>query len=636
MLYGTSEALPFLRIVRAGSFSALLDGGNLRYIRCGDVELLRAISFIVRDTTWGTYTPFIEDLDIHETERACQISYRGTCGGPEGKFFYDAEISIDATGHIVFAAEGEALSDFPTNRTGFVVLHPIEEVAGIPVEVEHTDGRIERTHFPDLIEPWQPIFDIRALTHEPRKGLRVTCRMEGDAFEMEDHRNWGDASYKTYVRPLSRGYPYVIPSHERIEQRVGVIAAGEFEQGEIDPRCTAPVHVTVGAFSGVMPEIALALDASDARNVLAVANTVREVRMQRLLVRFDPARHGEAELARIEEIRHTLGTAVTLEITIPGRDPGGELAAVASAVKRSGLNLPEIIVSPLRDLRSRPTGTPQDEAPLAEIAAAARMAFPAARIGGGSFAYFTELNRNPPDADDFDFITHSFAANIHSADDISVMETLETIPHMARTFRAMGGSKPHHIGFAAIGMREAPYGDGPVPNPEQRRVAASRFDPRQRGVFGASWALAFAARAAKEGIASVCLGMPIGPFGLMPGPDAGAAGQVYPIFSAVRGLARAAGHMRREVSISQPASVQAIASVAGGALELWLANLTAKRIEVAIEGFLPVSMRLLDTDTYAQAIASPNGFDETECSCAGTHVMLGAYAVACVAGKPST
>ena len=34
--------------------------------------------------------------------------------------------------------------------------------------------------------------------------------MKGDAFEMEDQRNWADASFKTYVRPLPKPRPYVI------------------------------------------------------------------------------------------------------------------------------------------------------------------------------------------------------------------------------------------------------------------------------------------------------------------------------------------------------------------------------------------------------------------------------------------
>ena len=59
--------------------------------------------------------------------------------------------------------------------------------------------------------------DIRALTHEPLPGVRVACRMEGDAFEMEDQRNWLDASYKTYVRPLALPWPYTIGKGEQLE-----------------------------------------------------------------------------------------------------------------------------------------------------------------------------------------------------------------------------------------------------------------------------------------------------------------------------------------------------------------------------------------------------------------------------------
>ena len=53
--------------------------------------------------------------------------------------------------------------------------------------------------------------DLRALTHDAsRPDCGVTCRMEGDTFEMEDQRNWTDASYKTYVRPLALPWPYTL------------------------------------------------------------------------------------------------------------------------------------------------------------------------------------------------------------------------------------------------------------------------------------------------------------------------------------------------------------------------------------------------------------------------------------------
>ena len=56
-LFGTEEPSPQPRILAAGPLTAELDAGNLRHIRFGGVELIRAISFIVRDRNWGTYNP---------------------------------------------------------------------------------------------------------------------------------------------------------------------------------------------------------------------------------------------------------------------------------------------------------------------------------------------------------------------------------------------------------------------------------------------------------------------------------------------------------------------------------------------------------------------------------------------------
>ena len=48
-----------------------------------------------------------------------------------------------ADGRLDVRADAEAHSSFLTNRTGFVVLHPILGVAGKPVTVTHKDGSTE-------------------------------------------------------------------------------------------------------------------------------------------------------------------------------------------------------------------------------------------------------------------------------------------------------------------------------------------------------------------------------------------------------------------------------------------------------------------------------------------------------------
>ena len=53
--------------------------------------------------------------------------------------------------------------------------------------------------------------------------------MNGDVFEMEDQRNWSDASYKTYVRPLSLPWPYVM--EQGVVNRQSVELSIERNQG---------------------------------------------------------------------------------------------------------------------------------------------------------------------------------------------------------------------------------------------------------------------------------------------------------------------------------------------------------------------------------------------------------------------
>ena len=185
-LFGTEEPVPETPVLRAGPLECSLDAGNLRHIKIHGVEAIRAVSYIVRDRNWGTYNPEISDLKIEQDTGGFRVSYRAVCKDAQQAFAYTAEIKGDASGSLSFAAEGEASSDFVTNRTGFVVLHPLEGVSGAPVEVERVDGSVEQSRFPELIDPTCPFMGLRTLTHEPLPGVRVACRMEGDTFEMED------------------------------------------------------------------------------------------------------------------------------------------------------------------------------------------------------------------------------------------------------------------------------------------------------------------------------------------------------------------------------------------------------------------------------------------------------------------
>ena len=100
---------------------------------------------------------------------------------------------------------------------------------------------------------------------------------------------------------------------------------------------------------------------------------------------------------------------------------------------------------------------------------------------------FTELNRKRPKRALFDFVTHTTCSIVHAADDRSVMETLETLPAIIASTRAMIGEKPYRIGPSAIAARMNPYGKGVLDNPDERprlphEQRSSPARPVQRGL----------------------------------------------------------------------------------------------------------------------------------------------------------
>jgi len=673
MLFGTEEKVVPRRTLRAGPLSCELDGGNLRYVRIGGTEAIRAIAFIVRDKDWGTYNPAIENLEIGQGPNDFEISYEAICKDASQELRYRARITGAADGTLRFEATAEPVGDFVTNRAGFVVLHPIEGVAGEAVEVLHTDGRTERSTFPELIDPTCPFQDIRALTHEVLPGVRVTCTMEGDAFEMEDHRNWNDASYKTYIRPLAKPWPYTLKAGETSEQSVVLTVSGRVP--EAAAAGDGPIRLTVDGTSGSVPALGLSLRPEHVEATLKAADLIRKLRPQFLVCPFDsrvaegytgPAVRGLSTfpfdertgdpgkvLAMYKALGEATGAELVLEAVVACREPDGsprgdeatmraDLARIRDAVAAAGVRFSRVAVAPASDLKCTLPGGVWPPCPEAEaLYAAARAAFPGVPVGGGMFSYFTELNRKRPPAKALDFVVHTSCPIVHACDDTTVMENLEALPHIVRSTRAFAGGKPYRAGPAAIGARDNPYGAIPTPNPAGGRVALAGMDPRQRGLLGAAWYLGYFAHMAHGALEAVCLAAPVGEFGVAyakmdyPQPwfdDQGAKGQamVYPVYHVLRGLAEGAGRTRLETTLSNGSAVQAVAWRAEGGVVVWLANLTPEPQTVTLQG-LPARcgrVAILDQASFVTAAADSEALAGRAREAELARLELGAYAVA--------
>src|SRR5271155_5055178 len=77
-LYGTDEVVEPPRILRAGPLTVEFDAGNLRHVRYHGREMIRAVSFVVRDKNWGTYAPMIGRLHFQEEPEMFRVSYEAT------------------------------------------------------------------------------------------------------------------------------------------------------------------------------------------------------------------------------------------------------------------------------------------------------------------------------------------------------------------------------------------------------------------------------------------------------------------------------------------------------------------------------------------------------------------------------
>lgn len=609
-LFGT-EAAPAEPVpLAAGPLEAALEDGNLRHIRIGGREAIRAISYVVRDRNWGTYVPRITDLVVRQQDGRFIVTYSAVCGDAEQEFRYEARIEGGVDG-LRFAATGRAATDFMTNRTGFVVLHPIAGVAGAPVQVLHVDGKLEHARFPDLIEPYQPFMDIRALTHEVRPGLSVTCRMEGDTFEMEDQRNWTDASYKTYVRPIGLPWPFVLPANEAIEQSVTLRFEGTARGARGGEE---PVAMTCGEAGGSLPAVGLgydpAVDVPEAAAALVAALAPRHLRF-----RFDPRRHRAQDMGRARALADRCGAELVLEAVLPcAGDVGAEARDLAATAEEVGARFAAVVVSPAPDLKGTLPGSAwPDCPPLQTVYAAMRSAFPGIPLGGGQYCFFTELNRKRPPAGSLDFMTYSTCATVHAGDDTSVMETLECLPAVFRSAAAIAQGREQWVGPSAIGLPDNPYGSAPADNPENGRKAMARMDPRQRGLFGAAWTLGFLARCAEAAgparIRAVTLGAPVGEFGVVhaptpyPQPLYDETGGVYPLFHVLRGLARISGSPVRPWHSSRPDRVLGL--VTDG--EAWASNLSSEPQRVRLDS--PGTLAILDTQRFGDAQSDPTLLD---------------------------
>ena len=273
--------------LRAGPLTADVDAGDIRGIAVNGVEVVQRVYVTVRDDRWRTAATIVRST-APETRRGgfgVRIDGESVLAG-RTVATWRLHAAGTAAGALEVELDWRATEEFRCNRIGLCVHHPTARWAGAAWRTRlagnDAGGRLDA-----LVMP-QPVV---AGEHRPAVGPFESLRLETDGawmsiaspdepFELEDQRNWGDASYKSYSSPIPV-QPRLVRAGEtgrtRIELAAGAgrraaPAAPVLHDAGIFPAVAAgaPVVVLAGE-EPAGPALAALRAAAPARVVLATA-----------------------------------------------------------------------------------------------------------------------------------------------------------------------------------------------------------------------------------------------------------------------------------------------------------------------------------------------------------------------------
>ncbi len=602
-MYGSEERIIPSIPLRAGNLTLFYAQGFIRYIKLGENEVLRMINHMVRDHNWNTIPQRIYDEQIDQKENSFRIFYRCEVALAPVHFYWECEIIGSEESNITFRISGKALSSFKRNRIGFTVLHPIQGCTGQDVEIQHTDGKIEKCSFPLLISPHQPFLDICSMQWEVA-GCKARLEFSGDVFETEDQRNWTDDSYKTYCTPLSIPFPHQLELGETVSQSIELTLAGNL--GKIKQTFHSKHSFTIDAKSVRLPKIGIGrsseVDQLNANEIAALKNIAFD-HYQSDLKLYQKGWKADLENTVVEARELALG----LELSVFFDDIDNELKSFVAMM--SGIDCHVAMVN----LFDRNSSTSSDIL-LNKSVLILKDMLPDCRIGAGTNAFFTELNRERVEHSEIDYLVYSINPQVHAFDNLSLVETLNAQPYTVQTAKSFSNNKPVHISPVTLKMR-----GNPNSTEEEEFITEElpgNVDPRQMSLFGAGWVLGCLQNLLNSGVEAITFFETVGLKGLMQSKEPGYAhrfhapqGSIYPMYYIFRYLLK---HKDREffaIKASDPFQFGGIV-VGEAKAHLVLSNFSAETlsIQVPIE-FQNCQGIVLDANSMHRQLDSPEWMD---------------------------
>lgn len=603
LLDGSNTPPPEPQILHAGPLTLDYEPGQIRAVRIGNREIVRAVYAAVRDQNWGTVPGTLSEVSVRTDGHSFELSFTSDHRQQGIHYVWHGAIHGQEDGTIQFSFDGEAKTGFRRNRIGFCVLHPME-VAGMPCIIEHTDGTVEHTKFPEVISPHQPFVDVRAIRHEVTPGLSADVRMDGDAFETEDQRNWTDASFKTYCTPLGLPFPVEVRPGDQVHQVITIRLIGSAAAPTAEDAASS---LQVTDLVRPIPPIGLCYAADSQLSVRELAQ-LATLRPNHLRVDIDPV----IALKALREATDVAGRCgAQLEIAVHlGDSVDADLQRIAGAV--------DIVHPPIARWLIFRFGERSTRRATVQAARAALTRF-GAPIGAGTDAFFAELNRERPPADELDWVCFSNNPQVHAFDNRSLVETLAANAATVHSVRTFSGDARIAVTPVTLKMRWNPNATAaePVTPPE---VLPRRVDPRQMSLFGAAWTLGCLRALILAGADSLTFFETVGWLGvierdsgsplpeLFPSMDGG----VFPLYHPLADALEFADGEAKAIASNAPLTAEGIWLQLNGRSCVLAANYTASVQPLTIQGVSGSwRVRYLDESCVEWALRDPTSFRAT-------------------------
>lgn len=458
------------QLIHFGKLSLLYEDGFVRYVRAGEIEILRKIYFALRDSNWATANIVRTDERSLVTPKGFDISYTATNTVDSKEVFkWHVKITGNESGEIEFSVDGEALAPYNRNRAGICVLHPIRETKNKVAKVTRPDGSVYEKEFPSIINPHQPFMDIRKMLWPIDGGAKAELELDGDVFETEDQRNWSDTSFKTYSTPLSVPFPVMLKPGDKVNQRVKM----KLINGDHLPDADLAEDIEVTIHEGdekPFPKIGVEYPGKNATSKEIDLLKTLEFEHLRIELILSNSQWKEKLRSGVEEA-NKIGTKVFIHLIVDKTEEWDNFASqkIDSVYK--------LAISPL-DRKA------DIDSLVKYILPKARKLFPNASIGAGYISYFTELNRNRFDYSQLDFVIYPLNPQAHSSDSLTIIENLPAQQDAVKSALNLAKGKKVHVGLVSIKQRFNPDAKGTL------EISDSRFDPRHQTNLTAGWALA--------------------------------------------------------------------------------------------------------------------------------------------------